>query len=126
MTTKNKGKTEAQIQAAETARDYAKQNINQIKDAQAQFMDTITQAQEVFLKSTGIDTNQEAAEISKKALNYAKLNLSSGFELASKLVDATDISDALELQNQYVKKQLENYTNQAKELSSLASKTDKK
>ena len=106
-------------QTAITAREYAKQNIEQVKDTQEKFLDAMTQAQKTFLQSSGMVNQDEAEEINNKALNIIKANIESGFDLATKLVDATDVSEAVELQSEYVRKQLESYTEQAQELSDM-------
>lgn len=123
MATKSKGKIDDH--AAETAREYAKQNITRVRDAQEQFLSAMGEAQTMFLKSTGMDTNPEVSNLNQKALDYARENINSGFELATKLVDATDVSQAMELQSEFVRKQIETYTEQAQELSNLVKKNTK-
>lgn len=123
MATKPKGPLDDH--AAETAREYAKQNITRVRDAQEQFLSAMGEAQSMFLKSTGMDSNQDVSNLNQKALDYARENINSGFELATKLVDATDVSQAMELQSEFVRKQIETYTEQAQELSDLVKKNTK-
>ncbi len=119
-------KTENELLSAEAARDYAKQNISHIKEVQDQFLNAWQEAQNVLLSSNAMSSETEAAELNKKALEYAKQNLTSGYDLANKLVDASDMTEAMKLQNDFIKSQLDAYTKQAKELSQLAIKTVKK
>ncbi len=111
--------------AAQTARDFAKQNIEQVKDAQEQFLNAISEAQAMFINSTGMK-NEGAADLNKKTIEYSKANIQSGFDLAKKLVDATDISQAMQIQNEYLRKQMEAYGAQAKDILNLVNRTDGK
>ncbi len=111
--------------AAQTARDFAKQNIEPVKDAQEQFLNAISEAQAMFINSTGMK-NEGAADLNKKTIEYSKANIRSGFDLAKKLVDATDISQAMQIQNEYLRKQMEAYGAQAKDILNLVNRTDGK
>ncbi len=119
MTHDNKSDFGNLSQTQITAREYAKQNIEQVKDTQEKFLEAITQAQKTFLQSSGMANQDETEELNNKTLNIIKANIESGFELATKLVDATDVSEAVELQSEYVRKQLETYTEQAQEISDM-------
>lgn len=123
MTTGKKGKVDDH--AVESAREYAKQNITRVKDAQEQFLSAMTQAQAMFIKSTGMVGNDDVSDLNQKTLDYVRENINSSYELATKLVDATDMSQAMELQSEFVRKQIETYTEQAQELSSLVTKDHK-
>ncbi|GJM03190.1 MAG: hypothetical protein DHS20C08_16910 [Rhodomicrobium sp.] len=123
MTTGKKGKIDDH--AVESAREYAKQNITRVKDAQEQFLSAMTQAQAMFIKSTAMVGNDDVSDLNQKTLDYVRENINSSYELATKLVDATDMSQAMELQSEYVRKQIEAYTEQAQELSSMVTKDHK-
>ncbi len=125
MTKKTKTANTGNDHINETARDYAKKNIREVKAAQENFLEAMSQAQAQFLQSAGMSTPSDGNDFNDKALNYMKTNMETGFELATKLVDATDVSEAVELQNEYVRKQLETYTEQAQELSDLIITTPK-
>ena len=118
-------KTTNDSDAINTARELAKQNIEQVKDAQQQFLNAMSQAQSMFINSSGIPEN-EASNAAEKAIEYSKTNMESGFELAKKLVDASDISEAMQLQNDYMKQQMEAYSKQANELLNVVAKADTK
>lgn len=110
----------------ETAREYAKDNINQLKNAQETYLEAMSKAQSTFLQTSGLNSTQEMNELNHKTLDFMKANLVSGLTLAEKLVDATDISEAVEIQNDFVRDQLENYAEQAQELSDLLTNNSKK
>lgn len=113
-------------QTAEQARDFARQKISEVQGAQENILDAITKAQEAMIEATALKANEGVVELNKKALDFTKSNIASSFELATKLVDVKDMSELVELQKEFVSKQLDDYTNQAKELTNLATKTIKK
>lgn len=124
MTSKSKQNLDSQT--AEQARDFARQKISEVKGAQENIMSAISQAQEAVLNTSGLKDQSGMVDLNKKALDFTKSNIASSFDLATKLVDITDVSEAMELQNQFVKNQLEAYTKQAKELTQMAAKPLKK
>lgn len=124
MTSKSKQNLDSQT--AEQARDFARQKISEVQGAQENIMSAISQAQEAVLNTSGLKDQSGMVDLNKKALDFTKSNIASSFDLATKLVDITDVSEAMELQNQFVKNQLEAYTKQAKELTQMAAKPLKK
>lgn len=112
-------------QTAEQARDFARQKIAEVQDAQENILDAITKAQQAMIEASALKANEGVVELNKKALDFTKSNISESFELATRLVDVTDMSELVELQKEFVTKQLDTYTNQAKELTNLAGKTIK-
>jgi len=124
MTTKSRKNLDNQT--AEQARDFAKQKISEVKGAQENILAAITKAQEAAIEASALKNNEGVVELNKKALDFTKSNIASSFELATKMVDVTDMSELFELQKKFVTKQLDDYTEQAKQLTDLASKTIKK
>jgi phasin family protein len=112
-------------QTAEQARDFARQKIAEVQDAQENILEAITKAQQAMIEASALKANEGVVELNKKALDFTKSNISESFELATRLVDVTDMSELVELQKEFVTKQLDTYTNQAKELTNLAGKTIK-
>ena len=113
-------------QTAEQARDFARQKIAEVQDAQENILDAISKAQQAMIEASALKGNEGVAELNKKALDFTKSNISESFDLATRLVDVTDMAELVELQKEFVTKQLDTYTNQAKELTSLAGKTIKR
>ena len=109
-------------EAVETARDYAKQNLGQIREANEQFLASMADAQDTFLQSTGLSSNA----FQNKAMEYTKANITTAYDLATKMVDAADITEVLELQSTYARSQMEAYGSQARVLSKLATETAEK
>jgi hypothetical protein len=58
-----------------------------------------------------------AKELQEKTLAYAEANTRAGFEVASKLVKARDVKEALDIQTQFARTQMETFAQQAQELS---------
>jgi hypothetical protein len=67
-----------------------------------------------------------ARELSEKAAKYTESNLQANFELAQRLVHAKDLKEALDIQSQFARQQMETYAQQAQELSRLMAQTAQK
>lgn len=102
----------------ETMRDMAEQSVSQARSAYDQFMDATRKAQEMVEQSSGAML-AAAREIHATALKFAEENMKAGFELAERLVNASDFQEALKLQNEYARKQMETYSRQAQKLTSM-------
>lgn len=77
----------------------------------------MSSAQNTMLQSAGLGTPAAADDLNEKAFKFIKANLDSGYDFATKMVDATDITEAVDLQNDFIRKQIEAYTEQAQEFS---------
>lgn len=99
-----------------SVREVAGKSVEQMKEAYNRFVDAAKQTQDMVGKSTEVFATG-AKEIHEKALTYAEANARAGFELATRLVNARDVKEALEIQTQYARSQMEAYTQQAQELS---------
>lgn len=106
-------------------RDMAEQSVNQAKSAYDQFMDASKQVQELVEKSSG-GMLAGAKDIQQMALKFAAENTQSGFDLADKLVKAKDFQEAIEIQNTFARQQMEAYTRQAQELTSMMAELGQK
>ena len=106
-------------------RELAEQSLEQAKTAYNQFMETSRNAQEVLEQSSDTMTSS-AKEVQQKAIEYAEANMQAGFDLANKLVLAKDMMEALQIQSTYTRQQMESYTRQVQELSSLMASAAKK
>lgn len=106
-------------------RELAEQSLEQAKTAYNQFMESSRNAQEVLEQSSDTMTSS-AKEVQQKAIEYAESNMQAGFDLANKLVLAKDMMEALQIQSTYTRQQMESYTRQVQELSSLMASAAKK
>jgi phasin len=97
-------------------REIATKSVEQVKDAYNRYADAARQAQDMIIKSTEVFA-VGAKELQEKTLAYAEANTRAGFEAASRLVKARDVKEALDIQTQFARNQMETYAQQAQELS---------
>lgn len=103
-------------------RDFAERSVDQARKA---FEGFVTVAQ----KTAGaVDTANAAAQnnvksVSSQVLGYAEKNVNAAFDLAHKLVQAKDPQEALTLQSEFLKAQINALQEQAKELGALIQKS---
>jgi phasin len=97
-------------------REIATKSVEQAKDAYSRFADAAKQAQDMIAKSTEVFT-VGAKELQEKTLAYAEANTRAGFDVASKLVKARDVKEALDIQTQFARTQMETFAQQAQELT---------
>ncbi len=106
-------------------RDMAEQNLDQAKDAYSQFMEASRKAQDMMAQSSDAVASG-AKEVQQTAVKYTEENMKSAFELADKLVRAKDFQEALEIQGSFARQQMEAFSRQAQELTSLMAEAAKK
>ena len=105
----------------EPLRGMMKMSIEQAKQA----FDTFVSTSENVWKS--IESNSQAARTSLHALNtkiadITRSNAEANFALVIKLAESKDVQQALELQSEHVRKQMETFTRQLEELRDLTTK----
>ena len=66
-----------------------------------------------------------AKDVTEKAMTFAERNITSAFAFAQELVQARGVEDVLRLQADYIKRQMEVLTEQARELGESTSKAAK-
>ncbi len=108
-----------------SVRDIAAKTVDQAREAYNRFLEAARQAHDVVTKSTDVMASG-AREINEKAVKYTEANLHANFELAQRLVNAKDLKEALEIQNQFARQQMETYAQQAQDLSRLVAQSAQK
>ncbi|MFT4078486.1 phasin family protein [Rhodomicrobium lacus] len=108
-----------------SVRDLAAKSVEQTREAYNRFIEAARQANDVVLKSSDVFANG-AREINEKAVKFTEANLQAQFELAQRLVHAKDIKEALDIQNQFARQQVEAYAQQAQELTRLVAQSAQK
>lgn len=108
-----------------TVRDLASKSVDQAREAYNRFLEAARQAHDVVLKSSDVLTSG-ARELNEKAVKYTTDNLQANFDLAQRLVHAKDIKEALDIQSQFARQQLETYSHQAQELTRLVAQSAQK
>lgn len=99
-----------------SVREIAGKSVEQVKNAYDRFADAARQAQDMVSKSTEVFAFG-AKEMQAKTLAYAEANARAGFDMATRLVKARDVKEAMDIQTQYARTQMEAYAQQAQELS---------
>lgn len=90
--------------------DHAQRNVAQMKDAASD------------LQNAAAESSKGFQELSLKTLEIARSNLNAHFDFMDALLKSKSLSQAVELQSAYAKKQVEALGSQTKELSSIAQK----
>jgi phasin len=108
-----------------TVRDMAGKSVEQAKDAYGRFVDAARQAQDMVSKSTEVFATG-AKEMNEKVFSFAEANTKASFEAASRLAQARDVKEALEIQTQFARNQMEAYAQQAQELSRIIASSAQK
>jgi phasin len=89
--------TEAKLEVPAELRDLAEKTIDQAEKAFGMFFDAANKSVAAI--------PSPATEISKQALSYTEQNMKAAFEHARKLVHATDLQQAMQIQSEFLKSQ---------------------
>ena len=108
-----------------TVREIAGRSVEQAKDAYGRFVDAAKQAQDMVAKSTDVMTTG-AKEMNEKVLTFTETNARAAFEVASRLAQARDVKEVLEIQTQFARSQMEAYAQQAQELARIVAASAQK
>ncbi|MBT3071108.1 phasin family protein [Rhodomicrobium sp. Az07] len=108
-----------------SVREIASKSVDQAREAYNRFIEAARQANDVVLKSSDVFATG-ARELNEKAVKYTESNLQAQFELAQRLLQAKDLKEAIEIQNQFARQQMEAYAQQAQELTRLVAQSAQK
>lgn len=108
-----------------SVRDIAAKSVDQAREAYARFLEAAKQAHDMVAKSTDAMATG-SREFNDKAVKYAEQNMQASFELAQRLVGARDLKEALEIQNQFARQQMETFAQQAQDMSRLVAQSAQK
>jgi phasin len=92
--------TEPKLEVPAELRDLAEKTIDQAEKAFGMFFDAAN-------KSVG-SIPGPGTEISKQALSFTQQNMKAAFEHARKLVHATDLQQAMQIQSEFLRSQFTN------------------
>ena len=102
-------------QAAETTLSQAKQAVDQYIREATRLYGTMEASAEA--------AQSGAREINRKAIGFAETNVNAAFEFAQQLVRAKDPKEIVQLQQEFLKRQVEQMSGQMKELGQQATQT---
>jgi phasin len=91
---------EPKLEVPAELRDLAEKTIDQAEKAFGMFFDAAN-------KSMTVVPNP-GAEMSRQALSFTQQNMKAAFEHARKLVHATDLQQAMQIQSEFLKSQFTN------------------
>jgi phasin len=100
MTTEEKKMMEPKLEVPAELRDLVEKTIDQAEKAFGMFFDAANKS------VTSMPT--PGTEISKQALSFTEQNMKAAFEHARKLVHATDLQQAMQLQSEFLRSQFSN------------------
>ena len=103
-----------EIPFPQAAREFAEKTIDQTREAYGRFNRTLEAAVQTLEKSFDA-AGQSAAELRRNIIDIAQRNLNLGFDLAKNLAGASNLSELVELQAAYWRKQFDAFTTQADE-----------
>jgi phasin len=66
-----------------------------------------------------------ARDVAEKAMNFAEQNIASSFEFVQQVMRAKDVQEVFQLQADYLKRQMEAFSEQARELGESSAKAAK-
>jgi phasin len=98
------------MQVPDAVRDLAASTIDQAENAFGMFFDAAKKSM-ASIRSPG-------TEISKKALSFTQQNMKAAFDHARKLVQATDLQQAMQIQSEFLKCQFTNAAQQMQQITS--------
>jgi phasin len=105
-------------------RAFAEKSVDQARQAFDGFISAAHQAMSAF-EGQAETARKGAKDVTEKAMTFAERNITSAFEFAQELVRARDVQDVLRLQADYIKRQMQVLTEQARELGERTSKAAK-
>lgn len=92
--------TEPKLEVPTELRDLAEKTIDQAERAFGMFFDAANKS--------AASIPGPGSEISKQALSFTQQNMTAAFEHARKLVHATDLQQAMQLQSEFLRSQFTN------------------
>jgi len=108
-------------EATAAFRDFAEKGITQAKDTYAK-MKTAAEEATSIMETTYANASKGAADYGLKVVEVARANSNSAFDFATELLGARTLAQVVEISTSHMRKQIEQMTEQAKELTSLAQK----
>ena len=114
-----------EFEVPSSVREIAGRSVDQVKDAYGRFVDAARQAQDMVAKSTEVFTCG-AKEMNEKVFSFAETNAKAGFDAATRLAQARDVKEVLEIQTQFARSQMETYAQQAQELARIVASSAQK
>jgi phasin len=107
--------------ATDQFRAFAEKGVEQSKEAYAKLKNNAEQAQKTF-KATYETAKSVSSDLSLKTVAALRANAEANFSYFEALIGAKSVSEAIELQTSFLRKQVEMSVEQAKDFQALATK----
>ena len=107
---------------AQNVRQAAETTLSQAKQAVDQYMREATRLYGA-VEASAEAAQSGAREINRKAIGFAETNVNAAFDFAQRLVRAKDPKEIVQLQQAFLKQQVEQMSSQMKELGEQATET---
>jgi phasin len=101
-------------------RNMAERSVEQARQAFDGFIAAAQQAVTAF-EGQAETARKGAKNVTEKAMSFAQHNIASSFELAQQLIRAKDVQEVMKLQNEYITRQMQAFTEQARTLGESTS-----
>lgn len=108
-------------EATSAFREFAEKGIAQAKDAYAR-MKTAAEEATGVMETTYANASKGAADYGLKMVEIGRANSNAAFDFAAELLGARTLAQVVEISTSHARKQIEQMTEQAKELTALAQK----
>lgn len=105
----------------EQMRDFAEKSVDQARKAFDDFMNVTQQAVSKMEDSATV-VQSSADDVNRKTLSYAEEQVDAAFKFAQNMVRAKDMEEVMQLQQNFLRQQMENLGEQARDLSDTATK----
>ena len=105
-------------------RAFAEKSVEQAKQAFDGFISAAHNAVNAF-EGQAETARKGAKDVTEKAMGFTQQNIASSFAFAQQLMRAKDVQDMFKMQADFIKSQMQVYTEQAKALGETTSKAAK-
>ena len=107
---------------SQNVREAAESTLTQARQAVDQYM---REAHRIYgaVEASAEAAQSGAREINRKAIGFAETNVNAAFDFAQRLVRAKDPKEIVQLQQEFLKQQVEQMSGQMKELGEHATQT---
>jgi hypothetical protein len=106
----------------EPMRNIMKASIDQARKAFESFIATSQQAMANFETPGNNPAMDGVKQFNEKIAEFTRKNAAANFDFAMKLADAKQVSDVLDMQNNYMRSLMDSYAKQLEELRSLTTR----
>lgn len=110
---------QAGTDAVASLRQATEDSVKQVRATYEQFRTSAEDTTDM-LEDTFATATKGAADLNRKVIEAAQANVNSAFDFARDLLGVKTLSDAVELQSAFARKQFETTTAQVKEIAELA------